>query len=130
MAGTTSSDDDLVGVREHGAGEAAARGEHRSAVVPGGGGEVKPEHCGRRRGTIDREGASVKKRAAEDVEVGPDREGGEVAEAVHVGVTGHGGKRAPREVLRIEEVRRGDGGVLREDADEVREVAVGLAGSE
>ena len=52
--------------------------------------------------------------------MGPDRNRGEIAEAIDVGVTGHERESTPGEVSRVEDERGSDGGVLREDAEEVR----------
>lgn len=53
--------------------------------------------------------------------MGADGEGGEVAEAIGVGVGGSGGKLEPGEVVRVEEERGGDRRVLREDAEKMGE---------
>ena len=65
--------------------------------------EAEAERGGGRRGAIDGEGARVEEGPTEDVEVGPEGDGGEVAEAVHVGVAGHERERAPRERVRIKQ---------------------------
>ena len=96
-------------------------------MLPRGGGEVKAEDGVGGGGAVDGEGAGVEERAADDVEVGPEGEGGEVAAAVELGVGGSRGEGAPGEMAGVEEVGAGDGGVLVEDADEGGEAAVDLA---
>lgn len=78
-------------------------------------------------GAVEREGAGVEDGAAKDVEARGDSDGGEVAEAVAVGVAGHGRKGTPGGGAGVEEVRGGDGGVLGEDAEEVGEVPADAA---
>lgn len=95
MTRATASDENLAGARNRGAGEAATWREHRGEEVPRGSVEIESEDSGGRRGTVDRERASVEERTADDVEVGANGEGCEVAEAIDVGVTRHGGKGAP-----------------------------------
>lgn len=81
--------------------------------------EVEAESGGGGRGAVDGEGARIEEGAPEDIEVGPERHRGEVAEAVHLGVAGHGRERAPGERVRVEEERRRDRWVLREDAQKM-----------
>ncbi|KAI4326547.1 hypothetical protein MLD38_031851 [Melastoma candidum] len=56
---------------------------------------------------------------AEDVQELGDGDGGEVTEATEGGVRGETREGAPGGGFGVEEVVRGDGGVLREDAEEV-----------
>lgn len=81
--------------------------------------EVEAEGGGGGRGAVDGEGARVEEGAPEDVEVGPQRHRSEVAEAVDLGVAGHGRERAPGERVGVEEERRSDRWVLREDAEKM-----------
>lgn len=60
-------------------------------------------------------------RPAEHVQVGANRNGSKIAEAVDMRVGRERRQRAPGQGVRVEEVRRGDRRVLREDAEEVRE---------
>lgn len=95
MPGAAASDENLSRIWNRGAGETSARREHRSEEAPRGSAEVKSEDRGGRRGAVDRKRTSVEERAADDVEMGPNGEGGEVAESVDVGVAGHGREGAP-----------------------------------
>jgi len=101
------------------AGETAPRREHGGAWLPGEVVEVEAEGGGGGRGAVDGEGARVEEGAPEDVEVGPQRHRSEVAEAVDLGVAGHGRERAPGERVGVEEERRSDRWVLREDAEKM-----------
>lgn len=80
--------------------------------------KTEAESRRRRRRTVNRKRASVKKRAADDVNMRTKRNGGEVTQTVNVRVTRHGRKRTPSDGASIEEIRRGDGRILREDTDE------------
>lgn len=113
------------------AGEAATWRQHGSQPLPRRLHEAVTKHRGTRQRPIERIRPRIERRPAEDVEIGSHSDGGEVAEAVHVGVARHQGERSPGESDGIEEERRRDGGILGEDAEEVREaVAVVVAAAE
>lgn len=123
MPGSPTRHDYLPQIRDCSAGEGTAWGQHWRELVPRGIDEIEAECGGGRRRAVHGKRAGVEEGPTENVEVGPQGYGSEVAEAVHVGVAGHGRERTPGEILRIKEVRRGDGRVLRKDAEEVVEMA-------
>ena len=130
MPRPSAGDKILSRARNHGAGEAAARREHGGAWTPREVAEAEAKGSGGRGRAVDRERARVEEGSAEDVEVVAERDCGEVAETVDLRVAGHGWKRAPCVVLRVEEKGGSDGWVLREDAEEVVAAAVEESGEE
>ena len=92
---TATGDYDLIGIWECYTRKATARREHRWEELPWISEKVEAENWGRRRRAVEREGAGVKKRATKNVEVGAEGNGGEVAEAVDIGIDGKWWKRAP-----------------------------------
>ena len=104
VAGPASGHQDVV-VGSSSAGETPPRVYHRSEGFPRMGGEIEAEGGGGRGRAIDGEGSGVEEGPTEDVEVGSNGEGGEVAKAVGVGVWGCGWKWGPGQVVPVEEER-------------------------
>lgn len=50
----------------------------------------------------------------------PDRNGNEIAETIHMGVTGHGRKREPAEIFGVKQIRRRNRRVLWENTEQMR----------
>lgn len=60
-------------------------------------------------------------RPAKHVQVGANRNGSKIAQAIDMRIGRERRQRAPRQGVRVKEVRRGNRRVLREDTEEVRE---------
>lgn len=104
--------------------------DHWREKLPEAGNEVKARGGGGGSGAVDGERARVEEGPAEDVDMGPEGEGGEVAEAVGVGVRRGSGEWGPRKVVRVEEEGGRDRRVLREDAEKGRWSSVAAAEGE
>jgi len=112
MPGATTGHQNVVGIGDSGAGKATTRQEHRGKAFPREIVEIETESGRSRRGTINRKGSCVEERSSEYI-------GGEVTEAIDMGITGHKGKRAPRKRERVKEKRGNYGGVLGENTEKM-----------
>lgn len=119
MPGPTTGDNYLIQAAHGSTSEAPAGGNHRRDSLPREGEEIEAEGGVRREGAVQGEGTGVEVGAAEEVDVGPEGDRSEVAEAVGRGIAGEGREWTARAISRVEEEGRGNGRILREYAEEV-----------
>ena len=121
MPGATTGHQNVVGIGDSGAGKATTRQEHRGKAFPREIVEIETESGRSRRGTINRKGSCVEERSSDYIEMMSDWNGGEVTEAIDMGITGQKGKRAPRKGEWVKEKRGNYGGVLGENTEKKRD---------
>lgn len=119
MPGPTTGDNYLIQAAHGSTSEAPARGNHRRDSLPREGEEIEAEGGVRRKGAVQGEGTGVEVGATEEVDVGPEGDRSEVAEAVGGGIAREGREWTPRAISRVEEEGRGNGRIFREYAEEV-----------